>query len=94
MTPQIIAWFLAFVAMAPPMTVQPNNLGPTLLIAAGIVTAPAGVGILFLLTGLALIREADGKSSFPRLSRWLSRLNLGISNKFNLRINRSSSAAS
>lgn len=55
------------------VNVVPNNLGPTLLIAVGIVTVPAGVGVLAVLTGLALLRQANGQYAFPRLSRWVGR---------------------
>lgn len=65
-----------------PITVQPNNLGATLLIVLGIVTTPAGVGILVLLAALALVREADGRPAFPSLSRRVARV------KCFLRINR------
>lgn len=56
-------------------TAQPNNLGPTLLIILGIVTAPVGVGILILLPALALLKEADGRSAFPCLSHRVARVN-------------------
>ena len=45
----------------------PNNLGPFLLIAAGLVTAPFGLGIVVLVLGVALLKDANGEVSFPRL---------------------------
>jgi hypothetical protein len=48
----------------------PNNLGPTLLIFAGIVTLPALLGIALLLIGLSALKEADGNQCFPRLHGW------------------------
>lgn len=50
----------------------PNNFGSLLLIVAGTVSAPAGVGIVLLMTGLALLREANGEPSFPRLKGWIN----------------------
>lgn len=39
----------------------PNNLGPTLLVAAGILLLPLLVGLPLLLLGLARIRNARGE---------------------------------
>ena len=52
----------------------PNNLGATLLIATGLVSAPTGLGIGVLLMGLALLKEADGQHCFPRLHMWVRRI--------------------
>lgn len=60
--------------MFPPLPEPPNNFGSLLLIVAGAVSAPAGIGIVLLITGLALLREANGERSFPRLRGWLDRL--------------------
>ncbi len=49
----------------------PNNFGSLLLIIAGAVSAPVGIGLVFLLSGLALLREANGEMSFPQLQGWL-----------------------
>jgi len=49
----------------------PNNFASLLLIIAGAVSAPVGIGLVFLLTGLALLREANGEVSFPQLQGWL-----------------------
>ncbi|MFN9548251.1 MAG: hypothetical protein ACK6AD_14510 [Cyanobacteriota bacterium] len=56
--------------MSPP----PNNVPSLLLIVSGIVSAPVGIGLVLLLTGLALLREANGERSFPRLQGWLTLL--------------------
>ena len=45
----------------------PNNLGATLLIAVGIVTSPAVVGLGLLFMGLADLKEANGDYCHPRL---------------------------
>ncbi len=50
---------------------SPNNFGSLLLIIAGAVSAPVGIGVILLLTGLALLREANGELSFPRLQGWI-----------------------
>jgi hypothetical protein len=50
---------------------SPNNFGSLLLIIAGTVSAPLGIGLILLLTGLALLREANGELSFPRLQGWI-----------------------
>lgn len=52
----------------------PNNLGPTMLIAVGMVGAPVGIGIPLLLLGLALLRTSHGTSAFPLLATTLSTL--------------------
>jgi len=57
-----------------PVPAQPNNLGPMLLIALGMITVPIGFGILLLLVALALLREADGRLAFPSLSRRVARV--------------------
>lgn len=48
----------------------PNNFGSLLLIIAGAVSAPVGVGLVLILIGLALLREANGELSFPQLQGW------------------------
>lgn len=53
------------------MSGPPNNFGSFLLIVAGGLSAPIGIGIVLILIGLALLREADGKRSFPRLKGWI-----------------------
>ncbi len=53
------------------MTEPPNNFASLLLIVAGTISAPFGIGLLLLLTGLALLREANGTLTFPRLQRWI-----------------------
>jgi hypothetical protein len=55
---------------------SPNNFGSLLLIIAGAVSAPAGIGLILLLTGLALLREANGELSFPRLQGWIKRIQM------------------
>lgn len=49
----------------------PNNFASLLLIVAGTVSAPAGIGVVLLITGLALLREANGERTFPRLQGWI-----------------------
>lgn len=56
------------------MATPPNNFGSLLLIVAGAVGAPLGIGIPVLLTGLALVRQANGEPAFPRLKGWLDLL--------------------
>jgi|GEM_PF-3122460 len=53
-------------------TPPPNNFASLLLIVAGTVSAPLGIGVLLLLTGLALLREPNGERTFPRLQGWLA----------------------
>lgn len=53
------------------MSDPPNNFRCLLLIVAGAVSAPLGIGLLLLITGLALLREANGERSFPRLQGWI-----------------------
>lgn len=48
----------------------PNNFGSLLLIVAGAVSAPVGIGIVLIVTGLALMRDANGERSFPKLQGW------------------------
>lgn len=55
----------------PTVNDSPNNFGSLLLIIAGAVSAPVGIGVILLLTGLALLREANGELSFPRLQGWI-----------------------
>lgn len=43
----------------------PNNLGPTLLIIAGLSLTPALVGIPILWLGLSQLRDFQGRRSFP-----------------------------
>lgn len=51
-----------------------DNLGPTLLLATGIATLPAGIGLGLILIGLSALREANGDQCFPRLHRWIKNL--------------------
>jgi hypothetical protein len=51
----------------------PNNFGPTLLLALGMLTAPVLIGVPLLVLGLALLRSADGTPALPTLSRALAR---------------------
>lgn len=46
----------------------PNNLGPTLLVAVGMVMLPLLVGLPLLLLGLSRIRNAQGEIA---LAAWL-----------------------
>ncbi len=52
----------------------PNNLGPTLLLAAGLLSSPLGVGVPLVIVALAGVRTAAGDPALPRLTRWLQRL--------------------
>jgi len=45
----------------------PNNLGPTLLLFAGLATAPIGLGLVLFLIGLALLKDANGELFFPEI---------------------------
>jgi hypothetical protein len=53
------------------VTIPPNNFPSLLLIVGGVVSAPLGIGVLLLITGLALMREANGEQSFPQLHGWI-----------------------
>ncbi len=62
----------------PPLSVaslesMPNNLGPTFLLAAGLVLLPLLVGLPLVLLGLAGIRDATGRPALPWLSGRLAR---------------------
>lgn len=46
----------------------PNNFGPTLLIALGLIAAPIGLGVPLALLGLARLRTSQGASAFPLLA--------------------------
>lgn len=52
----------------------PNNLGPTLLLVAGLLLLPLGVGLPLLLLSLARVRTWQDQPAFPRLHRGLGRL--------------------
>ncbi len=52
------------------MSTPPNNFGSLLLIVSGVISAPIGVGVVLLIMGLALLREANGEHTFPQLRRW------------------------
>jgi hypothetical protein len=52
----------------------PNNLASFLLIGAGAISAPLGIGIVLILMGVVLLREANGELSFPRQRRWIKRV--------------------
>lgn len=55
----------------------PNNLGPTLLLVAGLLLLPLGVGLPLLLLALARLRTWQNQPAFPRLHQLLSRLGQG-----------------
>ena len=55
----------------------PNNLGPTLLIAIGVLTSPLVFGVPLVLVGLALVRTAQGRLAWPSLAIWRLRLQRG-----------------
>lgn len=48
----------------------PNNLGPTLLLAIGLIISPLLIGVPLVLLGLARLRTAEGHKALPELSRW------------------------
>jgi cytochrome bd-type quinol oxidase subunit 1 len=52
----------------------PNNLGPTLLIALGVLLVPLGIGLPLLLLALAQVRTWQGQRAWPQLHRGLQRL--------------------
>lgn len=52
---------------------MPNNFGPTLLLALGLLTTPLLIGVPLLVLGLALLRSADGTPALPSLSRSVAR---------------------
>jgi hypothetical protein len=52
------------------LSTPPNNFGSLLLIVSGVISAPIGVGVVLLIMGLALLREANGEHTFPQLRRW------------------------
>ncbi len=58
-----------------PNRALPNNLGPTLLIALGLLAAPVGVGVPMVLLGLGRLKTAHGAAAFPLLAtlqhQWL-----------------------
>lgn len=56
------------------VTDPPNNFPSLLLIVSGAVSIPFGIGLVLLLSGLALLREANGEHTFPRLQGWRNRL--------------------
>ena len=55
----------------------PNNLGPTVLIAIGVLTTPLVFGVPLLLVGLALVRTSQGRLAWPSLAIWRLRLQRG-----------------
>ena len=57
-----------------PVPPLPNNLGPTLLLALGLLTAPLLVGVPVLLLGLSLIRTVEGRPALPALASGQRRL--------------------
>lgn len=59
---------------APDLAPIPNNLGPTLLLAAGVLLLPILVGLPLLLLGLAGVRDAAGQRALPRLASVLQRV--------------------
>jgi len=56
----------------------PNNVGPTLLISLGLMSAPIGLGIPLVLLGLARLRTAQGTSAFPLLAAALESVHLHL----------------
>jgi len=42
----------------------PNNLGPTLLVGAGLVLLPVVLGLPMVLYGLSLVRSVDGRRTY------------------------------
>ncbi len=55
-------------------TPVPNNLGATLLLALGLLTAPVIIGLPLLILGLAKVRSADGALALPHLAGSMRRL--------------------
>ena len=55
----------------------PNNLGATLLIAIGMLTAPLVFGVPLILVGLAMVRTAQGRLALPSLAIWRLRMQRG-----------------
>lgn len=51
----------------------PNNLGPTLLLAVGLLSSPLVVGVPLVIVALAAVRTAAGEPALPQLTRWLQR---------------------
>ncbi len=64
----------ATVFLLMPVPPLPNNLGPTLLLALGLLTAPLLVGVPLLLLGLSLIRTVEGRPALPALASGQRRL--------------------
>ncbi|MFZ0409594.1 MAG: hypothetical protein WAM11_16015 [Cyanobium sp.] len=58
-------------------TPPPNNLGPTLLLAVGLLSSPLVVGVPLVIVALAGVRTAAGEPALPRLTLWLQRLRRG-----------------
>lgn len=71
--------FITAMVVVPSARVRPlpNNLGPTLLIAIGVLTAPLLFGVPLVLVGLALVRTAQGRLAWPSLAIWRLRLQRG-----------------
>ncbi len=62
---------LALRPLTPGLPVQqpiPNNFGPTLLLAFGVLLLPLLIGVPFVLWGLTRIRDAQGEPALPWLS--------------------------
>lgn len=62
---------LALTPLPPGLPVHqpiPNNFGPTLLLAFGVLLIPLLIGVPFVFWGLARIRDAQGKPALPWLS--------------------------
>ena len=55
---------------APSTPELPNNFGATLLIVAGLLSAPALIGIPLLLYGLSQLRARDGRRTYAFLLPW------------------------
>lgn len=60
--------------LASPTSPLPNNLGPTLLLAIGLMVSPLLIGVPLVILGLARLRTAEGQRALPELSRWKAAL--------------------
>ncbi|MFM7314203.1 MAG: hypothetical protein ACKO0M_13735 [Cyanobium sp.] len=60
-----------------PSAPVPNNLGPTLLLVAGLLLLPLGIGLPLLLISLARVRTWQNQPAFPRLHQALQRVRKG-----------------
>ena len=60
---------------APP---PPNNLGPTLLLAIGLLASPWLVGVPLVIVAPAAVRTTSGDPALPRLNLWRQRLRRAV----------------